>query len=360
MTLQLKNVGMKRMGLQLNYTRTKEHKKFVKEYLEVLKMWRDMLKWDTKTEKIEKHRKEAIRILTDMYNAYKNKKMQEAKVQMDNIAALYKNSKVSYEDPQKELLRRQDFDMSIALMQKLEVIEMLEDYQKDLTQYELMKIKTLYPDSLDIAMLLEERRIKKDERYMEDPNYLVALNEFQVLNAINGMGLQMVYFPNEEDPKGYVVKNFELILSSRHFFTGHIENEMREVEQLLNAVPTLSDYEFNAFTEKQKTKYLISEIFDDSIFPTSQNYDPKKRFEYLKKLFVNEKDIYDPKEKHYNAYDHYKYLEHKHDMKLTTDAFYSRLYREKQAEMLSKQAEKEQVKRTKGDIKNLTEDNTKE
>lgn len=347
------------MTLQLNFARTKEYKKIIEEYLEALKMWRDMLKWDTKDEKIARHLTDSLEILTRKYNAYKNKKMQEAKVQMDNISALYKNSKVSYEDPQKELLRRQDFDMTISMMDKLEVIEMLEDYQKDLTQYELMKIKTLYPDSVKIATLLEKRRIKTDERYREDPNYLVAFKEFKILYNIQGANLAMVYFPNEEAEEGYIVKNFELFLITPQINTLHIYNEMQEVEQLLNAIQTLNDYEFKAFTEKQKTKYLITDIFNDTIFPSSQNYDTNARFEYLKKLFVNEKDIYDPKEKNYNAYDHYKYLEHKHDMKLTSDAFYSKLYREKEAEMLSKQAEKEQVERTKGDIKNLTEDNTK-
>ncbi|WP_449460350.1 hypothetical protein, partial [Streptococcus suis] len=145
------------------------------------------------------------------------------------------------------------------------------------------------------------------------------------LQAFRGIGLGMIYFPSDEDPKGYVTENLESILDSEQH-AHSLSNEIQKIVQLLGEIPT-TEAKTSVFTKALPVKKMEFEEFDERIFEESPNYDITIRFKYLKeRLDDTTTDRWDFARDDYDAYQHYLFLENRHEQKLKNDPRYKQRY----------------------------------
>ncbi|MCQ8264107.1 hypothetical protein [Streptococcus suis] len=314
------------MTLTLYFAKTKEYKNIIQKYIDALTEWRRMVELGIRSEHITEFRKNAKKEILDVYNAYRDKKIDEARQQMETIEKRYKNTRSVYSDPQAEILRRQDFDLEFSAMEYNEIVELLSDEKRDFTDYELKKINAHYRRDLKIQTLLDSQKLKRKEQYKNDPEYQKYFEEFQTLQAFRGIGLGMVYFPSDEDSKGYVTENLESILDSEQY-AHSLSNQIQKVGQLLGNIPTMKDSNPTVFTKALSAKKMEFEEFDERIFEESPNYDITIRFKYLKeRLDDTTTDRWDFTRDDYDAYQHYQYLEGRHEQKMKNDSSYKQRY----------------------------------
>ncbi|HEM3492036.1 TPA: hypothetical protein U1B14_001429 [Streptococcus suis] len=313
------------MTLTLYFAKTQEYKNIIQKYIDALTEWRRMVELDLRPERITEFRKNAKNDILNAYNSYRDKKIDEARQQMETIEKRYKNTRNVYLDPQVEILRRQDFDLEFSTMERNDIIELLSDEKRDFTDYELRKINTHYRGDMKIQVLLENQKMKKGELYKNDPEYQKHLEEFQTLQAFRSIGLGMVYFPTSENERGYTTENFELVLDSEQY-AHSLSNEIQKIVQLLGEIPT-TEAKTSAFTKALPVKKMEFEEFDERIFEESPNYDITIRFKYLKeRLDDTTTDRWDFTRDDYDAYQHYLFLENRHEQKLKNDPRYKNRY----------------------------------
>ncbi|MFH0357946.1 hypothetical protein ACHBHL_05525 [Streptococcus sp. A27] len=313
------------MTLQLNYAKTNEYKAIFKKYLDGVIEWRKKVAYDVRPEVIETFRKKLKKETEEANNDYKNKKMTEARHQMEVIEKQFKNTRNTYTDPQAEILRRQDFDLEFSIMDREDIIELLSDEQRNFSNYELKRIQAAYPDDYKIASLLENQQLKRDGQWLEDPFYKEWQQDYSVLFQTKTAGLDIVYFPNNSD-NGYTFENLDLFLSSNQHVTA-LDYHIQKISQLINEIPTVKKADKPAFFKPEPVKKMEFEEFDDRIYRISPNYDVTIRFKYLKERFDDTTtDRWDFTRDDYDAYRHLQFLEKRHDLKLQNDEEYRKQY----------------------------------
>lgn len=316
------------MEYQLNYAKTKEFKQIFKDYLKGLEQWQKMVSWDTRPEKIVEHRKALKNDLESALWEYKNNKISEARQQMEAIEKRYKNTRNTYADPQAEILRRQDFDMEFETLDRNDIVEMLSDEDRDFSDYELKRIAVTYKGDYKISTLLNNLRVKKDDLYQEDPVYQDWYQEFLFLRQTNSKDLYTVYFPSSTAIVGYEVVNFDTFLSNNQY-ASTIAEHIEKVTHLLNEIPAIAKSPANELSSVKPVKKMEYKEFDERIFKDHPAYDLLIRFKYLKERFDDTTtDRWNPTRDDYNAYQHYQFLEKRHDLKLNNDDHYRALYEE--------------------------------
>lgn len=313
------------MTLQLNYAKTNEYKAIFKKYLDGVIEWRKKAAYDVRPEVIEAFRKNLKKETEKAYNDYKNKKMTEARQQMEVIEKQFKNTRNTYKDPQAEILRRQDFDLEFSIMAREDIIELLSDEQRNFSNYELKKIQVAYPGDVKIATLLDNQQLKRDNQWLEDPFYKEWQQDYLILFQTKSEGLDIVYFPNNSD-NGYTFENLDLFLSSNQHVTA-LDYHIQKISQLINEIPTVKKADKPAFFKPEPVKKMEFEEFDDRIYRISPNYDITIRFKYLKERFDDTTtDRWDFTRDDYDAYRHLQFLEKRHDLKLQNDEEYRKQY----------------------------------
>ncbi|HFR3403526.1 TPA: hypothetical protein ACHU7R_000818 [Streptococcus suis] len=310
------------MEYQLNYAKTTEFKGMFKEYIKDMQHLKNMIEWDTRPEKIAEFKKETKDKLLRAYNAYKFQKMTEARSQMEVIEKQFKNTRVTYTDPQAEILRRQDFDMEFSMLDRDDIVEMLNDEQRDFSDYELKKIQITYKGDYKIENLLNKLMTHNENLYQEDPEYQEWRQEYLFLKQTQGFDLITVYIPSNTAPEGYTILNIDGVLD-KNIFPWDIEEHIAHITLVLNAIPSLPKKD----KIKQPAKKMEFEEFDDRIYRVSPDYDVAIRFKYLKERFDDTTtDRWDFSRDDYDAYRHLQFLEKRHDLKLQNDEEYRKQY----------------------------------
>lgn len=327
----------------LNYARTSEYKEIIESYLNGLEQIRNFQKWSTIESKVDEVMKKLESDLKKHYREYTQKVITDNEKRMNEIEKEYKNIRTTIPDPQLEILRRQDFDLKISMMSKDEIIEMLKDYSKDFSDYELLKIKSLYPESVMIASLLNEQQVLKDENFLKDSNYVELLDDVTVLRSVSNMGLSMVYIPNDAglefdgNIKQYTTLDISLV--GRRFSPTGILNEIEKVKALIKGIKiqtvNTEDSEIRKFSKSNQAKPYKYPEFDERIFRGTNQFDVTVRFKYLQERFDDTTtNRWDPYRNGYDPVAHFKFLEGRHERKMEEDSTYAEEYR--QAEIKAK------------------------
>ncbi|WP_303973920.1 hypothetical protein, partial [Streptococcus merionis] len=315
----------------LGFTKTKEYKKILETYLEALNQLSKYQQWSTITDKVNEDMERRQGVLAKMYKEYKANRIAENEGKLTEIEKRFKNSRNVYDNPQAELLRRQDFDMELSLMDTYQVKEMLEDPNRDLSRYELKKIETLYRDNIGILTALQKRVPEEDDLYLNDPEYSRMNQENSVLKMIDYLGLAMFYVPDSESPDGYQYLNLTLVGQPYNIISGY--KRIEEVNRLLGELDkAISSARSGLLSltkrEVQAPKYEFEE-FDERIFRDSENFDITIRFKYLKERYDDKTtDRWDFRRDDYNPMAHLQFLERRLASKLKRDPEFAHRYRQ--------------------------------
>lgn len=322
--------------LFLPYAHTAEYRAFLGMYVEGLKKIRMLISYDSKLERIDKEREALKEILEKTYRSIKDRFFEANNAKMTAIEKAYKNTKNVYKDPQVEFLRRQDFDLAFSMMDVDEVKDLLSDETKDLSDYELLKIKVTHGHNVKVFALLHERELAKEDDYQRDSDYQRMSRENAVLSAIDRYGLAMVYVPAV--PLVNVYTNFldapyrVLDLSFENLGDADYYGRLVEMEELLKDFKVIKATNGGLETLRATPKLKYDE-FDGRIFRGGEDFEEKIRFEWLKERF-NETTTnrFDPSRADYDIVRHIRFLEKRLVRKLQSEPDYAERYRQAMVE----------------------------
>lgn len=331
--------------LSLNYTRTEEYKAIIEQYIEAMNKLKQYTVWQTDKQVVRNFTIKTQKALKSRLSSYLDFNINNAQAKMFDIKKRYTNAKPIIDNPQVELLNRQDFDLKLSMMDANQVKDMLKDESINFSDYELLKIQSVYKDDMGIDRLVREQKSKNTNAFENDPDYIRYAEDLAVLRQVKVAGLGLVYLPDDNE-QGY--QTFNLELYNHGMNSQQIDERINTLKKLLTTIknagyPSITP-EFEQLKQEQpskKEKTLEFEEFDERIFKGSPKYDTVVRFKYLRERFTDDQNggRWDYRRDDYNVISHWEYLENKQQQRLLNDKNYAEAYHK--AEQQSKQNSKD-------------------
>lgn len=314
--------------MKLAYTHTAAYKNFLKQYIKALEVVRELRKWDADETRMNRDTKELEGQLLEKYNAIKNEVKTKNTERMNAIAKAYKNTKNVYQDPQAELLKRQDFDLTLSLTDIHTVTEWLEDEEKDFSDYELLKIKAVYGKKDTVARLLKERQARSENDFEKDSEYTQLAEELGVIRSIDAYGLNFVYIPDPKKSSGY--QYFDFSLKPNHLSASGVDSKIADIAPLIEEIKPLPDLAKTlGVIERAKAKPMEYDDFDPRVFRGSEVFEERHRFNWLKERFDDTTtNRFSPDREDYDIVHHILYLEGQLARKFKNNRAYFELYQQ--------------------------------
>lgn len=319
--------------MKLDALHSNQYKNILMNYKQLLQSIENMVGQEIKPERIEREHASQFKEILDKTKDFQRVSEQERQNKQAIIRKRYKNTKKEYENPQLELLRRQDFDAELATLTKGEIADILSDTERDFTEYELRTIIQKYPNKKGAdtnAISLAKQRLQLiQDKYIFDPEYEELVEELQYLKLLS---VGLVLFDNTE--KGYeilnpVYKEFFLTQKRNGYLTGNLQEYIKKLTLAISLIKPKQGItkEFTTFEDiaKKESQYEIKEG-DTRVFRESPDYDTVIRFKYLRERFNSGDNRFDFRRDDYDPMSHFTWLEQQHKTKLEQDTAYHNAY----------------------------------
>ena len=247
--------------LTLSFLKDPRYKAITQDFIELIQQKAAMKENHTDinymSEQIEKG-KAAIRRSQENFL---QRRREEIEKRAEEIETAYKNHKERYEDPEQELLKRQDFEMKVALMDAYEASELIRDKQVTLTPYELRYLANRFKNNTNIVATVKTM-LKGETDVERDPEYKELKTEFQELSLLLN---DAIYFV-EETSEGYASKGYgrislnDFTASSLDIYgAGYFMDALKESQRLL----ARSSFEPKEESTEEKLKNYMKRTEND-------------------------------------------------------------------------------------------------
>lgn len=285
---------------------------------------------EVKHERIQSDVREfKVDILSKM-KEYHSTRESEIQAKLSQIEKDY-TQQSKYDNPQEEVLRRQDFDMKLQMSSNHELVDLMEE---DLNEYEYNKLYlTMKERDMSEASQVKVNKSRSfQSEHVNDPNYQALHNELQYLRLIKpSANSVMFYLPESEEYALSVPLNrLDEIASLSKFKT-----DRTELKQLQQAYDVLKQYEsFTIQSEKELQKTHINnkvehykkhglpkqyeyDNADKRAIKGTDEYEVEHEFKYLKERYHdNDNYTYNIDNPNYSITDHIEYLRVRHQQEL--------------------------------------------
>lgn len=303
----------------------------VKEYAKALNRTHEQVKNEVVAERVKSDSREAQRKIGEQLEKFYNQKKQEYDSEKAKIERVYKNQKKTYENPNEEMLKRQDFDTMVSLASEQQLEEMLNDEDQNFTEYEFNRMQLEFRNrgmsEVKFTVIRSQKNIGKE--YLSDPNYQKLESEEQWLYLIrlNGNGT-LLSFPDGDQTTSYSIAEIERA-TSKHFNPIEklttIEKGIKAMEENIQSyrawtaslTPTLEkevdEYVTDSFKQGKEIKLREYKDVDARAIAGTKDYDLQHEFRYLKERY-HEADnyMYSLANPDYDIRKHLDYMRNKH------------------------------------------------
>lgn len=321
----------------MSYTFTKDerYKNIVEKYVNAMERKENQLKADVRTERIRKEAEEKMKEITEDLKKYYDDRMSEISKGKKEIVKSYKERGREYKNPQAEILRRQDFEMELAVADDHELKEIAGDMDRKLSRYEINKLQLEFRERNLSSADLTRQRIDVKEAHETDPNYQALASEeiemFHLKPKVRAAD-NWILTPSKEEserptfsPLGALVKYERNPQQIKELKSG-FEELKKEIKS--NATRSAS---FNpaAISEAEdiaeqlidsgKAKNL-KEYQDDDLraIKGSKDYTLEDEYRYLKERYADPTNkMYTWENPNYSVEMHIKYLREQHKKNLS-------------------------------------------
>lgn len=251
--------------------------------------------------------------------------------EMTSIEQRYKNTRQTYKDSQAELLKRQDFDLELSLMNRDDLLTELSRGDRRFSLYEINKIMSEYRDDTDVYIRAKHLKNTVKSPFLEDETYQILQRELAELELIEKPTIKdtMLYYPIDtgNGHKTINLNNLSFLLPANLTAYKLFRNELAEAVEHIRVEKPLSGL------EAERVKPMKELAFSKNMFPGQPGYDIAERFRYLLKNFDKRSDdMFDPERADYNVYAHLEFLEKEHQAEMVNNPTYARSYREAEQE----------------------------
>lgn len=315
-----------------DYMKDAEYKAIVKEYVEAMAKKKKQIDRDVKPERIKKDADEAVKRLSEKVADFYNKRMADIHKKKHAIEQSYKKTGQQYDNPQAEILRRQDFEAELAVASDSELEAIANDTDRELSKYELNKLQLEFKERDLTSHSIMRKRLDVKNEFQTDPNYQRLLQEEQKLYLTKPrtpVTDTWILYPSTEEGERPRMKSLKELTSSRPLVS--VEELQEGYKALEKQVSSNSSYmaSFNPVLKNEaedfakeavkKGTHKFNEYSDVDLraLKGSSKYDVTHRFKYLKERYHDDtNEIYAIDNPNYSVYDHYTYLEKQHELHL--------------------------------------------
>ena len=126
--------------MMYEFMKDTRYKDIVKKYVEAMEKKQKQRSNDIKDERILGDASNALNEIAMEYEEFYNKRLNEVETGMETIEKSYKETGKQYDNPQEEILRRQDFEIEIAVASDYELEDIAKDTNRELSKYEFNKL----------------------------------------------------------------------------------------------------------------------------------------------------------------------------------------------------------------------------
>lgn len=311
--------------------------KLVEDFKTTLDKIHAQVKNDVKDERIRNEVREAKAEFKAKIDAFYSQKQKEYQKDLERIERAYKNKKQSYENPQAELLSRQDFDMNIQIMSDGKLKSLLKDDAMDLNEYQFNRLQIEFKSrglkEFDFAMIRAQKNIGKE--YLNDPKYNELEEEQRYLYLTRPNNEQSnVWYATNDRPRALSLKELDMVARKNYNPNGLKEiasgiqilkqNETEYRQQRAEYNPII-DTEIDTFVKDavdngRKLNLKEYKDADPRAIRGTAEYTLEDEFKYLKERYHDKTNpLYDIANDDYFIYDHMQYLRSKHEERLKQD-----------------------------------------
>lgn len=315
----------------LNFTKKQAYKNILVTLKKGTDRIIDLRKLDVKEERLNKEVSDLqLKVFEDLQKFVTSERSRLQK-EMAVIEQRYKNTRQTYKDSQAELLKRQDFDLELSLMNRHDLLAELSSGDRRFSLYEINKIMNEYKDDSDVYIRAQYLKNTIKNPYFEDETYQTLQRELAELELITKQSITdtMLYYPTDgkNGHKTISLNNLSFLLPANLTAYKLFRNELAEAVEHIRVEKPLSGLE----AERVKPKKELT--FFKNMFPGKADYDIAERFKYLLDNFNNRTDdMFNPERADYNVYAHLKFLEKEHQAEMVNNPTYARSYREAEQE----------------------------
>ena len=334
-----------------------EYKAILKEYVEALEKREKQVKADVQPKRIKDDTDKAVRSVTEKIRNFYNKRMADIQKKKHEIEQSYKKTGMQYDNPQAELLKRQDFEAEIAVATNDELKNIVNDPERDFSKYELNKLQIEFKERNltggDIT--LKQRQVKNE--YATDPNYQRLLEEEGKLYLTKPripVTDTWVLYPNMNGGERPEMKSLKELTSNRPIVrVDELKQAYTELERhisdndsykasfkpiLASEVKQQADELIKTGEYKNMKKYTDIDL---RAVQGSSEYAVENEFKYLKERYHDPSNkFYTFENPDYSIHDHFEYLRQKHQQHLKVNPALQKEIEEKlQADQAAQKAE---------------------
>lgn len=344
-----------------DYMKDAEYKAIVKEYVEAMTKKKKQIDRDVKPERIQQDADKAVKSLSEKITNFYNKRMADVQKQKKAIEKSYKKAGQQYDNPQAEILRRQDFEAELAVASDSELEAIANDTDRELSKYELNKLQLEFKERDLTSHTMIRRRLDTKSEYETDPNYQRLVEEENKLYLTKPKAPitdTYVMYPSTEEGKRPQMQTLKDLTRTRPLAS--LEELQEGYNELERHVSHHNKYmaSFNPVFKDEAERYadkLIEtgeyknrkQYADDDLraIEGSSQYDVTHKFKYLKERYHDPSNaIYSLDNPNYSVHDHYEYLKKQHEKDLQAKPELQKQIKEALTEDQTKQEEKEASK----------------
>ena len=344
-----------------DYMKDARYKAIVKEYVEAMEHKEKQLKRDVKPERIKKEADEALKSISEKMKEFHETRLKEIEENKRAIVKAYKQRGKQYEDPQAEILKRQDFDTEIAVATDMELEDIARDTDRELSKYELNKLQLEFKERDIRSIELIRQRMDTKQAHETDPNYQrLDTEEIQLMHFKPKMRASdnWILLPNTEE--GERPKFNSLGELAKPMINIDMEELRTGYKKLERNISSEGAYKasFNPVIKSEAESYAdeliktgrtdkLKQYADDDLraIEGSSQYDVTHKFKYLKERYHDpSNEIYSIENPNYSVHDHYEYLKKQHEKDLQAKPELQKQIKEVLTEDQTKQKEKEASK----------------
>lgn len=302
----------------------------VNDFKKQVKKIHEQVENEVKDDRIKVDVRTATKDTLEKINRFYDVKAKEYEEQRASIERAYKNKQQRYDDPQAELLERQDFDMKIQVASNDNLEEMLKDETVSLNEYQFNRLQIEYKNrgmkDTDFSHIRTMKHIGKE--FLDDPNYqqLAEDEKYLYLTRPNGKHTH-IWYATDDRPRPASLDT--LFHASRKNF--NIDN-LKQLEQgasLLEQTAKTADKtraSFNPIMKKEAETFADDLVKSGKPFKVNQykdvdprtiqgtpDYTLEDEFKYLKERYHDDTNpLYQIMSNEYSVTKHMAYLRKKH------------------------------------------------
>lgn len=349
-----------------------EYKAIVKEYVEAMTKKKKQIDRDVKPERIQQDADKAVKNLAEKITNFYNKRMADIQKQKKAIEKSYKKAGQQYDNPQAEILRRQDFEAELAVASDSELEAIANDTDRELSKYELNKLQLEFKERDLTSHAIMRRRLDVKNEYEADPNYQRLIEEEQKLYLTKPrtpVTDTWILYPSTEEGERPRMKSLKELTANRPLVS--IEELQEGYKELERHVSHHNRYmaSFNPVVKDEAEQYAdklletgehknMKQYADDDLraIEGSSQYDVTHKFKYLKERYHDPSNaIYSIDNPNYSVHDHYEYLKKQHEKDLQAKPELKKRIEEALSEDQAKQKEKEEASKPREEVEQVAE-----